>query len=86
MPVPPTSRYFHVASKARGVLLKCSSGTEHKVTASVAIHSTPRCRAMWAALIRPSAARKRRHEHAVRALGAQSQIRHAVERAAQEQQ
>ena len=58
MPVPPTSRYFHVASKARGVLLKCSSGTEHNVKASVAIHSTPRCRAMWAALIRPSAARK----------------------------
>ena len=27
MPVPPTSRYFQVASKARGVPLKCSSGT-----------------------------------------------------------
>ena len=32
MPVPPTSRYFQVASKARGVPLKCSSGTAASVT------------------------------------------------------
>ena len=45
MPVPPISRYFQVASKARGVPLKCSSGTAASVTASVVIHSNPRCRA-----------------------------------------
>ena len=45
MPVPPTSRYFQVASKARGVPLKWSNGTHASVTASVVIQSSPRCRA-----------------------------------------
>ena len=86
MPVPPTSRYFHVASKARGVPLKCSSGTAASVTASVAIHSRPRCRAWCAGAHQPSTASKRGHEHAVRPLGAHPQVRHAVGRADQEQQ
>ena len=44
------------ASKARGVPLKCSSGTAASVTASVAIHSRPRCRARCPALSKPSIA------------------------------
>src|SRR5437867_4318360 len=36
MPVPPTSRYFHVASNARAVRLKCSSGTVISVAATAA--------------------------------------------------
>lgn len=43
MPVPPTSRYFQVASKDFGVPLKWISGTQARVTPSVAIHRMPRC-------------------------------------------
>ena len=54
IPVPLISRYFQVASKARGVPLKCSSGTVAIVSASVVTQSNPRWRAWWAALSRPS--------------------------------
>jgi hypothetical protein len=53
MPVPPTSRYFQVASNAREVPLKWSSGTAVSVTASVVIQSMPRCLAWCPALRSP---------------------------------
>ena len=43
MPVPPTSRYFQEASKARAVPLKWISGTVISVVASAATHSNPKC-------------------------------------------
>ncbi len=54
MPVPPTSRYFHDASNARAVPLKCSSGTVTSVVASAATQSRPRFCACNARLNRPS--------------------------------
>jgi len=54
MPVPPMSRYFHDASNARDVPLKCSSGTVMSVAASAATHSRPRCCACNARLKSPS--------------------------------
>ena len=42
MPTEPIRRYFHVASRARGLRRKLSIGAQVSVVASMATHMRPR--------------------------------------------